>query len=233
MEEIEINNLIDKYLDKPTKEREIGRYYASELGTCPRKLYFSYKIPKKLDSDTIRIFEVGNLFHEFIAKVLGNSQSIKLLENERSVTLITKGSSAIVTGRIDDLILVEKTGEKIIIDVKTIKSFDFLTEPKHEHKMQVMMYLKSLGLKKGALLYVKKEDMQIRYFEFEYDELIVNEILEKAEIVHLGLKTDTPPVKNKDNWMCKFCNYCNECKEADLVEEVNERDEIWSRTTTN
>jgi len=235
LEEKQVNEIIDNFLTKEGKTREVGRYYASELGMCPRKLYFSYKMPKQIDLDTIRIFEVGNIFHEFIAKVFANSKSVRLLENERSVTLISKESSAIVTGRIDDLIVLE-SGEKVIVDVKTIKSFDYLTEPKHEHKLQVMMYLKSLGIKKGGLLYVKKDDLQIRYFEFDYDELLVTEILDNADLVNQALKTNTPPRKTKDTWACKWCAYNNECKEADRIEEVIieselERDEIWPERT--
>jgi CRISPR/Cas system-associated exonuclease Cas4 (RecB family) len=211
-----LNKEIDAYLSTERKEREIGRYYASELGMCARKLFFLYKFPKELDSETRRIFAVGDLFHDFIYKVLKDSKKIDLLENERSITLVTE-SGISIAGRIDNLIYLEDTNEKIIIDVKTTKSLEYITSPKKEHKMQVMVYLKGFGLKKGAILYVQKDNLRIKYFEFEYDEDIVAELIDKAEFIHRCLTNDIIPHKVgiSDRWQCNYCPYRLECIDSD------------------
>lgn len=243
MEQEQFEMLIDKFIaSRESKERQLGKYYASELGMCPRKLTFSYKYPRQMDKPTLRIMQVGEIFHDWIAKMLGASavHGVKLLANERSITLISPNSEAVISGRLDDLIVVDRTGEQVVVDVKTIKSFDYLEKPKKEHILQVMMYLKALSIKKGGLLYIKKDDMQIKYFEFEYDPKVVADLISRADTVHKALTEGTYPskVEMADRWQCRYCSYSLECAEADKknvnpfeeklnnTEDEKERDEI-------
>ena len=46
-DDINFNKLIDKYLVREYKPKEIGRYYPSEIGSCLRKVWYSYKNPKE------------------------------------------------------------------------------------------------------------------------------------------------------------------------------------------
>ncbi len=44
----------DKLVDQGTvtrefKPKQIGRYYPSEVGTCIRKVWYSYKYPQEID----------------------------------------------------------------------------------------------------------------------------------------------------------------------------------------
>src|SRR3989337_1930842 len=50
---IDFNRLIDQFLHRELKPKEIGRYYPSEIGMCMRKLWYSYKFPKEVEADLI------------------------------------------------------------------------------------------------------------------------------------------------------------------------------------
>jgi len=232
LEDSFLNKQIDLFLRKEPKAREIGRYYASELGMCPRKLFFQYTEPYEIDSETIRIFEVGHVLHDWVEKVFNGLEGIKLLENERSVTLISDKTEAVIAGRIDDLIYVEKDKEKIIIDVKTTKSLHYLAGPKKEHKMQVMVYLKAFGLKKGGILYVQKNDLKTRYFEFEFDNDLVDEIISKVDYVDRSIKSKIAPSKTEETWQCNYCPFRDKCDKVSLEEENKIMEEMENESST-
>src|SRR3989338_11237627 len=112
---VDFNKLIDNYLLREHKPKEIGRYYPSEIGGCIRKTWFSYKIPKQLDADTIRIFEAGNILHEFVAEVIRSEKNpeVELLQSELPVKIDEK--DFIISGRVDNLILVKIDDTKYLI----------------------------------------------------------------------------------------------------------------------
>ena len=217
-----VDNLIDTYLTRPEKVRVPGRFYASEMGMCPRKLYFIHINPKKIDDRLRRIFAVGNIYHDWIEKMFKETEGVKLLHSERSVTLISPVSEVIIAGRLDDYILIERTGETVLIEVKSIKSFAYLKEPKKEHVVQINLYMKALGLKQGCLLYVKKDDLEIKTFVVDYNPELAREMVNKAEYIQHSINTNTPPQKceDKDSWQCKWCAYNLECAEATKQEEL-------------
>ena len=86
---VDFDELIDTFLSRGTSWKTVGRYYPSEIGSCLRKTWYSYKEPKETDTNLIRIFEAGNILHEFIEEVLKSEKNphVELLGTEIPIKL--------------------------------------------------------------------------------------------------------------------------------------------------
>ena len=87
-----------------------------------------------------------------------------------------------------------KTVKKIyVVDVKSVKSFDYLDEPKREHVLQLTFYLRVLreqfpGIC-GKLIYIKKDDFSMKEFDVPYDDKNWRELIARLSILHRTLTT--------------------------------------------
>jgi hypothetical protein len=211
---IDFNKLIDDYLEREISYKRIGKYYPSEIGTCLRKTWYSYKSPKKIDSKASKAFYCGDFIHELIEEVLASNKTeeIRLLDSE--VPIKYREQDFVIVGRIDSLILAGLDHKKILLEVKSCK---FLPDKfKEEHEMQLQFYLHSLNLTEGILLYIRKDDLQTKPFEISYNEEKALSIIKRFENLHLALIYDKIPEpearldKNKE-WVCENCLWKEEC----------------------
>ncbi|MEM3074846.1 MAG: PD-(D/E)XK nuclease family protein [Candidatus Pacearchaeota archaeon] len=211
---IDFNKLIDNYFSRELKEKKIGNYYPSEIGGCLRKTWFSYKIQKDLDKEVLRIFEAGNNLHELITEILKSEKNpeIELLESE--LPFKQDEGEFTISGRIDNLILTKDNGKKIIIEVKSVKFLP--NEAKESHIQQLQLYMHNLKVKDGIILYIQKDNLKAKWFNFQYSEGEAEEIIKRFHGLHHCLKLNIIPpaeaklIKNK-NWMCNYCEYKEEC----------------------
>ena len=76
--------MIDNHLHKENRPKEIGRYYPSEIGTCMRKVWYSYKFPMETNPELLKVFELGNILHDFVVQVLQSEKNpeVELLKYE-------------------------------------------------------------------------------------------------------------------------------------------------------
>jgi CRISPR/Cas system-associated exonuclease Cas4 (RecB family) len=223
MIELDFNQIIGKYVQNKNESRKkeliIGKYNASAIGNCTRKNYYAYTSPIELPLQKLCVFEAGNIIHDFIAKVLGDSEGITLVSNERDLGLVDLETDLMVSGRLDDMIMIQKNGEKIIIEVKSAKSLEYFDAPKSSHIAQLAIYLKALqpyGIRKGIILYVDKNTLKTKSFEVEYDHEILTRAIQRARTLHRHLLSKTlPPAEAKSsmaqNWECGFCEYSDKC----------------------
>jgi len=155
-DDINFNKLIDNYLVREYKPKEIGRYYPSEIGSCLRKVWYSYKNPKEAESDLIKIFEAGNILHDFVVEVIRSEKNpdVDLLKWEFSVKM--QMPDFVISGRVDDLMLIKISNKQVLVEVKSTKSIKYTEEPREAHIMQLMFYMHATGIHNGLLLYIKK-----------------------------------------------------------------------------
>jgi len=215
---IDFNKLIDNHLIRENKPKEIGRYWPSEVGSCLRKIWYSYKIPKETEAKLLRIFESGNLLHEFIVDVIKSEKNkeIELVRTEMPVKI--KEKDFIISGRVDNVVLLKINGEKVLVEVKSTKLLR--EEPQESHITQLQLYMHATGIHRGIILYIQKDNLQTNWFNFGYDEGTAKKILERFRILHETLKNNAIPEaeakKNKEfNWMCKYCPWKAECDEQE------------------
>ncbi len=216
MSRIDFDNLIENYLKRDLKPKIIGRYYPSEAGYCIRKLWYSYKYPKETDKDVIKIFEVGNMIHSFIVDVIASQKnpSIELMESESPFELSV--DDFIISGRIDDVVMLKVDGKVIIVEVKSTRNVNYIKEPIKTHVAQLMIYMHAKKIKDGILVYIEKNSLKTKSFDVKYDKNQLEKILDRFRELHKHLKDDTlPRAEAKENedmkWMCRYCPYKEDC----------------------
>lgn len=217
---IDFNKLIDNYLAREYKPKSIGRYYPSEIAGCMRKTYFSYKNPKPIDTKLNRIFEAGNMLHEFVTEVIRsekNNKEIQLIKSELPVEI--KEKEFIISGRIDNLVLVKicenNECKQVLVEVKSAK---FLPkEHRKEHETQLQLYMKALGVKEGIILYIQKDNLQVKSFDIKFSKKEADRIIERFQELHKSLVSGKIPeaeakLDEEKSWMCEYCQYKGECE---------------------
>jgi CRISPR/Cas system-associated exonuclease Cas4 (RecB family) len=212
---LDFNKLIDNHLEREYRPKSVGRYYPSEIGGCMRKTWFSYKNPKKTDVKLNRIFEAGNMLHEFITQVIKSEKNpeVELIRSELPIEI--KEKDFIVSGRIDNLVLVKIDSKLALVEVKSTK---FLPkEYKKENEIQLQLYMKALGVHEGILLYVQKDNLETKAFEIKFNYKTADKIIARFAELHKALTTNKMPEaeakKDKEmDWMCNYCAWKEECK---------------------
>ncbi len=213
---IDFNKMIDNYLFREQKPKKVGRYYPSEIGTCMRKLWYSYNYPIETKPDLVKIFHIGNTLHELVVEVLKSDKNpdVSLLQSEFPLQI--EIDDFIVSGRIDDLVLIKASGKSILVEVKSCKSIDYIRSAQASHVMQLQLYMHATKVHDGMLLYIDKSTLQCKTFVIPYDETMNIGILERFKNIHGHLKNNTLPIDEAKkvlsmNWLCNFCEYRNKC----------------------
>lgn len=225
---LDFNALIEKYLYRERKPKEIGRYYPSEVGNCLRKTWFSYKYPQDFDVDKQRFFEMGNILHEYIVKVFKSEKTpeVKLLKAEFPFQITV--DDFIISGRIDDLLLLTVENKELLVEVKSTSNLKLITGPKPHHAMQLQFYMHATGVHDGALLYLEKNTLQSKVYSVQFTQNAADEAFARFKALHAFLKNDElPPAEAKLekelNWFCKYCEYKPKCDLAGLAQTDHEK----------
>jgi len=207
-----LKELIDDFYLENQKNREQTRFYITDAGKCPRAVFFKFKnAPKEpIEARLMRIFEHGESIHRNIFNILyrlkiGCTTEIRIPDQE------------IVSGRADAILCINN--ENYVLDIKSINSMLFrkLEEPKEENIYQVQLYMHFFGIKKGLLLYVDKDQQNLKEFFLEYDESLCKGLMDKFYALKSQIETDVLPAKLEDyprNWQCTYCQYKDICKMA-------------------
>ncbi len=214
---IDFDKLIENHLARENKPKQIGRYYPSEVGSCLRKVWYSYKFPQPTSPELLKVFEVGNIVHEFIANVMRSEKNphVQLLESELPFKIEMNGLT--VSGRIDDLLLVKASGKKLMVEVKSTAHLESSNEAQPHHLMQLQLYMHQMKIEDGAVLYVEKNTLKTKAFYVKYDEGIAAEALNRFNILHKHLnenKTPAPEARvrwKEMGWMCTRCEFRDKC----------------------
>lgn len=213
---IDFNNLINNYVRREIKEKIVGRYYPSEAGNCLRKVFYSYKNPKEVDLELLKIFEAGNILHEFIVDVLESEKNphVELLEKESPFKL--EVDDITISGRVDDIVIVKIDNKVFLVEVKSTSSLKYTNEPHDSHVMQLQLYMHAKDIHNGLIIYLEKNTLQSKTFPVSYDAKYVEKAIKRLKDIHQHLKENKLPITEariiySKNWMCKGCHYREEC----------------------
>ncbi|MEK6888273.1 MAG: PD-(D/E)XK nuclease family protein [Candidatus Aenigmatarchaeota archaeon] len=217
---INFDQMIDNHLHRENKPKEIGRYYPSEIGTCMRKVWYSYKFPMETNPELMKIFELGNILHDFVVKVLKSEKNpeVELLKTE--LPFRQEIEDFLVSGRIDNIILIKASGKNILIEVKSTGNIDFVEEAMHHNKIQLQLYMHATGIHNGILLYVDKRNLKSKVFSVDYNEEEALKIIDRFKALNKLLKADALPDPEARSgkgslWMCRYCEYRDKCYKED------------------
>lgn len=213
---IDFDKIIDEHIKKESRPKGIGKYYPSEAGSCMRKVFYSYKFPSEIDPDLRKIFEMGNIIHDFVVEVLKSEKTkdIELLESEFPFKEEVDGFQ--ISGRIDNLIKVKASGKIYLVEVKSSKSIEFVKEASPHNVQQLQLYMHFTGVHNGILLYIDKTNLKTKIFEIDYNKEEAENILKRFKQLHEHLTADKLPeaearAHDDIKWMCKYCEYKDRC----------------------
>jgi len=216
-EMIDFDSMVDNYLKREQRAKQVGRYYPSEIGSCIRKIWYSYKHPLPVKAELMKIFEMGNILHDFVVEVLKSEKNpaVELLKSEFPFKI--EKEDFLISGRVDDLILVKESGKNVLVEVKSTKSIDFVDKPSLSHEIQLQFYMHATGVHNGVVLYIDKSNLKSKVFSIEYDKKRAEEILQRFATLHRKLKSgELPEAEAKQleelNWVCRFCEYREKCE---------------------
>jgi CRISPR/Cas system-associated exonuclease Cas4 (RecB family) len=206
-----LKELIDQfYLDKQ-KDKEQHHFYITDAGKCARAIFFKFKnVPRKeIEANILRLFDHGDHIHQLIMKPLLSVREIHVVASEVNIP-----PQELVSGRADAIISTGK--EMYVLDIKSMNSMIFrnLTEPKEENVAQLQLYLHYFKIPKGILLYVNKDNQELKEFIIAYDKKMALNLL--ASLSDLRKKIDSeiiPPrlADYPDNWQCRYCQFREVC----------------------
>lgn len=218
---IDFDKMIENHLWREQFPKKVGRYYPSEIGKCMRKLFYSYKYPQKVEPKLLKIFELGNILHGFIVDVLKSDKNpeVKLLETELPIKLQEK--DFLISGRVDDLLLVNASGKKLLVEVKSCKDVSYIDKPQNHHAVQLQLYMHACSVHNGVILYIDKNTLETKTFFIEYDESWSRQLIERFRALHGFLTTNNLPkaeAKMLDDmeWMCRDCEYKGKCEKEEV-----------------
>jgi CRISPR/Cas system-associated exonuclease Cas4 (RecB family) len=209
-----LKELIDQfYLDKQ-KDKEQHHFYITDAGKCPRAIFFKFKnVPREaIEPNVLRMFDHGDHIHNLIMKPLLSIKEIHVVASEVNIP-----PQELISGRADAII---SDGKNLyVLDIKSMNSMIFknLLEPKEENINQVQLYLHFFKVPKGILLYVSKDNQQLKEFIIDYDRELALSLL--AGLTDLKTKINSDIIPDRiptypEEWQCQYCQFKEICKIA-------------------
>ena len=216
MMNVDFEELIDKHIKREHRPKNIGRYYPSEIGNCIRKVWYTYKYPTEIEPELRRIFKLGDILHDFIVEVIKSDKTpeVELLQSEMPFKVDFE--DFLISGRVDDLMLLKADSQKILVEVKSCKSVKLVKSPMPHHKTQLQFYMYATHVHNGLLLYVDKSTLETKNFAVKFSPKRAKQILSKFRALHKYLTNGGLPVaeakkRKETKWMCGYCEYKGKC----------------------
>lgn len=204
-----LKELIDQFYLDQQKEKAQFHFYITDAGKCNRSVFFKFKnVPrKKMEPRILRIFDHGEQMHRNIFSVL---YRLKI----GVTTEVSIPTQEIVSGRADAILSINN--ENYILDIKSMNSSVFrnLTGPKQENLYQIQLYLHFFNIKKGILLYIDKDQQELKEFFVEYDSQLCQQLLDNFKNLQNKINNNILPAVLSDypkNWQCDYCQFREIC----------------------
>lgn len=206
-----LKEIIDKYYLDRKKDRPQTHFYISQAGKCGRAIFFKFKnVPEKeMEPHILRLFDHGDHMHQLIMGALLSTRDIHVVASEVKIP-----PQELISGRADAIL---SDGEQLyVLDIKSMNSMIFkgLNEAKPENIQQIQLYLYYFKIPKGILLYVNKDNLQLKEFVFDYNPAEAERILKDLSALKKQIEADLIPSRLKDypnDWQCRYCQYHSIC----------------------
>ncbi len=207
-----LKELIDKFYIEQQRDKQQVRFYITDAGKCPRAVFFKFKeVPRaKMEARILRIFEHGEYLHRNIFNIL---YRLKI----GVTTEVPIPAQEIISGRTDAILCIGN--ENYILDIKSINSMVFkkLAGPREENIYQVQLYMHYFNISKAILLYIDKDQQDIKEFIVNYDSALVEALLKSFEKLKDRIGKNIIPLVLTDypnNWQCSYCQFREICDRA-------------------
>lgn len=205
-ESIDLNNDKESHI-----ERKPEKFHPSQLAyPCKRRTYASKLGLERFDMQTLGRFHIGNLVHEWLEQQLGQYYHYEM---EKSLT-----ATYSLPEWPTDLPPIEVVGHCDCYDPKQDLIYDFKTtkelkeSPPERHRKQLMMYMDMVGVTKGKIIYIKKNDHSIQVSKtVELINSVVDSMIEKANIIRMHIQENGFPTNKSEIPYSKCGTEGNRC----------------------
>jgi len=207
-----LREIIDKfYLDRQ-KDKEQRHFYITDAGRCGRAIFFKFKnVPRKeMEANILRLFDHGDHIHQLIMKPLLSTRDIHVVASEVDIP-----PQEVISGRADAILSDGK--ELFVLDIKSMNSMVFrgMNEPKEENINQIQLYLHYFKIPKGILLYVNKDNQDLKEFVVSYNPAKAEALLSDLTNLKKQIEEDVVPSRiptYPNDWQCQYCQFKEVCK---------------------
>jgi CRISPR/Cas system-associated exonuclease Cas4 (RecB family) len=201
-------------LEKLKQEKDRVKIWISEVGKCPRGIFFKFKkAPKaEIEPEKLRIFEDGHFLQQKILRALSAKGLLRATE-------IPIPPHEFIAGKADAIIS-DSEGIPYVLEIKSISgrmNFQKLN-PKisfPQHIYQLQLYLHFFKIKKGILLYINKDTQELKEFIFDYQPEEAERLLDWAFKLKRKIEENIIPLRLPNwpkEWECQNCLFTEICK---------------------
>ncbi|MBI2625220.1 MAG: PD-(D/E)XK nuclease family protein [Candidatus Nealsonbacteria bacterium] len=207
-----LKDILDKfYLDRQ-RDREQQHFYITDAGKCGRAIFFKFKnVPRAaMEPHILRMFDRGDYLQMQILNALFSTGVVRASE-------VVIPPQQLISGRADAIITLNN--ELYVVDFKSMNSMIFRTleKAKEENINQLQLYLHYFKIPKGILLYINKDNLELKEFVIQYDPKLVKSLLEDLEVLKSKIDSNVVPDRLEDypeNWQCMYCQFKEICAMA-------------------
>lgn len=220
--------LLDKINDAYLEGRRVGHTRAKKsfapsnvgygAGTCPRRWFYDFtggftRIDET-DAMSMANMAYGTEAHARLQKLFGKTDV--LVDSEREVV----SEEPPIFGFAD--LVIDWQGEETVGEIKTTTEASFISKknknaPAGYHLLQVLIYMKVLGLNKGFLLYENKNSQELLLLPVTWNvanKKLIDDTFEWMNMVRANWragKLPKRPFKSEKSVVCKTCPYLQFC----------------------
>jgi CRISPR/Cas system-associated exonuclease Cas4 (RecB family) len=181
-------------------------------------VFFKFKnAPRReIEANILRLFDHGDHIHQLIMKPLLSIREVHVVASEVNIP-----PQELISGRADAIV---SDGKNLyVVDIKSMNSMIFrnLEAPKEENIDQIQLYLHYFKIPKGILLYVNKDNQNLKEFTIEYDRKRTLNLLKALNETKKKIDSNIIPDRLPDypqNWQCQYCQFKEVCTMANSGE---------------
>lgn len=193
-------------------------------GTCPRQWFYSFTggVVREEDTDAPSIANMayGTQAHERIQGLFEKTGI--LVEAERKVVTDDMPGMPPIFGFAD--LIIKWQGEEAVGEIKTTRQESYVSKKAKSagagyHLLQVLIYMKVLGLNKGFLLYENKNDQKLLIVPITWNvanKKLIDDAFNWMNMVYLNWQQGQKPKRpfnSARSVVCKTCPFKTHCWE--------------------
>ena len=207
-----IQQLVEQHLikeqEKSKKRIRSGRWSPSSFGRCYR-----YQFWNRLDEaqsnppdlHALKNFSLGNILHSFVQNIISH-QVLSIIESNIS----NDDCEAYVDLELADEVVELKTIHPFGFKKMQNRGYDIVSDKPH-NILQCMYYAIIKKKDIGRLVYISKDDMQMKEFTFETNEWVERVATELKILNDFWKQKKLPPPLPRLSWDCNYCNFKDKC----------------------
>lgn len=185
---------------------------------CYRKIYFEMQYPKQVDnSDSLGRFTMGDIIDSIMKGAFegvgGKSGVFEAKEYYDNMIKIQGEPDTEFSDLIIETKSVSPFAWKYIVGGKDKVGNIIIGKPKIQHIRQINTYLDIKGIDNGVIVYVNKDNFQIKPYPIKYSADLMIQTVGRCATVFNAINEKRVPTKHKGD-ECTFCHYKDKCKEC-------------------